>query len=142
MTFEKLHSDTSCDCVEDLNEDTEAIFSRRISGKQLKEKDFRSYWERGKRPESEKCSGICDFKGVSINILSSFNENEVFEIYKESRKINPNISKYITKFKLKSNAGIPKPDPIENNPFHYNFFKCDEFSIEKIDNLNILEIDV
>jgi len=133
MTFEKLHEGTSCNCVTEIENSVMGLFIKKIDGPELREKDFFSYWEKGKTPERDACDDICSYKGVSIDFLESEGDiARMMEVYKRTLSIKPKgKTKYIT-FNIKLDGGLTKHTPTSASPTHHDFYKCDAFTIDAI----------
>jgi hypothetical protein len=143
MTFDSLHADTDCDCLGDTFEETEKLFARRISKPTLKQSDFHSHWERRKRPQSMICDNICVFKGVSVNEWNYETNLKIIEKYIDGlgvQDLDKKIRESILVFKFKSKTGLLKYSPTKKDPSHYTFFKNDNFNIESIEVINIIEL--
>ncbi len=144
MTFDSLHADTDCDCVNEAFENTNQLFARKISKPSPKNADFKTYWERDKRPIQNKCSEVCQFKGISINFWDKDSENQVIDKYVTSLKtqiqVGKNIKDCILVFKFKKDVGSLMPSPTKKDPSHFTFFKSDSFDIEGIEEVNIIEL--
>ena len=136
MTFERISSDTSCDCLAKTEIDTSNEYVRKLRKDKVEERDFLTHWEREIRPESQECEDICSYKGVSINQFKNEYESQILNKYKTTFKFNPKKGAYYLKFKFNENVGRIKYAPEDDDISHYNFFKADEFQIE---NLLILE---
>lgn len=143
MTFENLHSDINFLCINDLEENTISVFCKKIKQNELNISDFKSYWEKGKRPRKNKQNDICNFKGISCNKLANDLSNEsaivkhYFNLRLFKKKYNGN---YLCKFKTKKEAGVFFDNSKLSNPSHHNFFKSDNFSLEKIEVIEIVKI--
>jgi len=132
MTFEKIHSDTKCDCLPKALIDTSSEFVRKLRKHNVEDKDFLTHWEREIRPETEDCDTICSYKGVSINQLTPEFENQILEKYKTTFTINPIKGAHYLRFKLNEDTGKVNYTPEEDDKSHYNLYKADDFSLEKI----------
>jgi hypothetical protein len=134
MTFEGL-AEVNCSCiltaVQKAEENTSDFFSKRISDAKIANKDFKSHWERGKRPsDMDRCDKVLSYKGISVNCLRDSSDEEIMGHYRMTLAISPKgTSKYFCKFRFLPNAGKVMPTP-ENRFFHCNFFKADSFSKE------------
>lgn len=143
MTFDSLHADTDCDCLEDAFEETEKLFARRISKPILKQSDFYSHWERRKRPQSMICDNICLFKGISINEWNDDTSSKIIEKYIDGlglQDLDNKIRESILIFKFNIKSGLLKHSPTKKDPSHYTFYKDDGFSIENIEIINTIEL--
>lgn len=142
MQFDDIRIDTECDCLEGAAEDTQSTFLRLIDNTPSpKERDFLSHWERYKRQNrldlisNIDCSKACGLKGLSLNKLDGYQEEEVFNIYtkmflftseKERKK------KVLYKFKMGSNAGVAKHTPNDVHDSHHDLYKCDLFNLSDL----------
>src|SRR5208283_2161165 len=95
-------------------------------------KDFRSKWEKGNRPSGTDCKDICSCKGISVNLYMN-NRDSIVKKYLKIFRISPGHKAYCCTFKFKSNAGKVKNAPEGGDLSHFNFFKCDSFSINDIE---------
>ncbi len=142
MTFDNLHGDTVCNCLSNAFERTEQLFARKTDKPVNREKDFESIWERKKRSYPEmlrklkECTDICGYKGISINEWNNSTKKEVIQKYVTTFGITPSHKDRILVFKFKDNAGKVVFTPRKDDASHYDFYKCDKFSID------FLEIDV
>ena len=68
MTFNKISTESGCVCIDDCcTQDPNHVFIRKISKGSLRDSDFRTHWERKKRPESQSsCQEECKRKGLSF----------------------------------------------------------------------------
>jgi hypothetical protein len=145
MKFDSLHADTDCDCLGKGFENTEKLFSRRISKPQMKASDFYSHWERRKRPKLMDCDNICLFKGISINEWNDNTQAKIIKKYvgglalQDLNDINK-IRESVLIFKFKKKSGLLKPSPTKNDPSHYTFYKDDDFNIESIEVIHTIEL--
>lgn len=60
-----------------------------------------------------------------------------FKLTPKFKPVEANKFKYYCKLKLEKNAGLIWDTQNDDNPFHCTFFKCDGFTADK---LNVLEI--
>lgn len=125
MDFNNLHVDCNCDCVKDALPDTESHYVLKTMKNFLREQDFKSYWEKGKRDED--CEKICSFKGTSVSVFNEETKEEISDIYKELFPVAPKYKPYFTVLKFGENCGVTKHTPEPRNPHHHDFFKCDTF---------------
>lgn len=132
MTFEKIHSDTDCDCTSKAVIDTTSEFVRKLRKENVEDKDFLTHWEREIRPEKEDCETICSYKGLSINQITPEYENQILEKYKTTFTINPKKGAHYLKFKLMEDSGKVNYSPEEDDKSHFNLLKSDNFSLDKI----------
>ena len=132
MTFDKIHSDTDCNCLSKAVIDTSSEFVRKLRKDNVEDKDFLTHWEREIRPETEDCETICSYKGVSINRITPEYENLILEKYKTTFTINPKKGAHYLKFRLNEDTGKVSYTPEEDDKSHYNLYKADDFSLEKI----------
>ena len=132
MTFKKIHSDTDCNCLSKAVIDTASEFVRKLRKNNVEEKDFLTHWEREIRPETEDCETICSYKGLSINQITPEYENQILEKYKTTFTINPKKGAYYLKFRLNEDTGKVSYTPEVDDKSHYNLYKADDFTLEKI----------
>lgn len=133
MTFDKIKTDTDCDCITSAsNVDIENFYVRKLNKSTLEERDFLTHWERNKRPLIEDCENICSYKSVSINQFSVDTETQILEKFKTTFNINPKKGAYYLKFQFSTDAGKIKFTPQENDSSHYDFYKADDFNLTKI----------
>lgn len=145
MTFNDLQIDTDCDCIKDAFEDFEGLYARKMNkkGTEPKARDFKSYWESGKRPTDEKnCDATCRYKGVSVNPWNEKTKSFVQELFTESVRIAPKHKKKICIFKLAAEGGAFRHTPVEGNEDHHDLMKSDQFSVESILLQEMIAIDV
>jgi len=141
MTFEKINTDTSCNCLKGAIIDTENSYVRKLRKETLEEKDFLTHWERDIKPDTDDCEIICSHKAVSINQFNPETEAQILEKYKTTFKINPKKGAYYLKFQFLQDAGKVKhtPDFNTNDESHYDFYKSDDFNFEKIQILDTVK---
>ena len=137
MTFENLHKDTKCDCLNEAIVDTANEYVRRLKKDALQDIDFVTHWERGIRTQIDDCDNTCSDKSVSINLFKKEYETLIVNKYTNTFKINPKKGAHLLKFKLKEKAGKVKSAPEDDDRSHFNFFKADTFILN---NLEIIEI--
>ena len=135
MEFKNLHADINCDCVVDCSHEPETLFALKTPEKSLSELDFKSYWDLGRREKKNNgCNATCALKAQSISIINDENQNVVKNIYQEIFKITPGYyGPYYTIVKFKDECGLTKASPSTRNPYHYDFYKCDEFKLENVE---------
>ena len=133
MTFDKIKTETDCDCITSArNVDTENSYVRKLNKPTLEERDFLTHWERNKRPPIEDCENICSFKSVSINQFGVETEDQILEKFKTTFNINPKKGAYYLKFQFLNGAGKIKHTPQSNDTSHYDLYKADDFNLTKI----------
>ncbi|MCU0359637.1 MAG: hypothetical protein MUF75_02790 [Bacteroidia bacterium] len=132
MTFDKIHSNTNCDCLAKAVIDTSSEFVRKLRKDTVEDKDFLTHWEREIRPATEDCETICSYKGVSINQMTPEYETQILEKYKTTFTINPKKGAHYMKFRLSKDSGKVNYTPEEDDKSHFNLYKADEFTLEKI----------
>jgi hypothetical protein len=131
MTFENIHKDTKCNCLNGAIIDTSSLFGIKTNEKDIREKDFRSKWEKGTKPIDD-CKEICSCKGVSLAKIDGTNKNEVLKIFREIFPISPTYKPYLNVIKFYEDAGMVKCAASRRNPHHCNFYKSDNFDYGKI----------
>ena len=133
MTFEILHNDTQCVCVELAQENVDAFFARKIYNPDIRDKDFKSKWEKGHRPDSiTDCKRTCGLKGISINIWNDSSSNAFREKLKTTFNFSPKSKDGICVFQFSQDAGLMQYAPSNTDKFHYNFYKSDHFNLNMI----------
>lgn len=146
MTFEKIFKDCECDCLsQSVDCQQDLIYLRKLNKSDLEEKDFLTYWERDKKPETPECEAICGFRGVSIDFLKEDSEEAQSAIigrYKTTFNINPKKGAYCLKFKFKSGSGRVKHTPFDGADTHHDLYKSDDFHINShIEQLEIIQFN-
>ena len=58
MTFNKIINATPCNCFQDTFEDNETKFALKINKSNLRDVDFKTYWEKG-QTDYGKCIEAC-----------------------------------------------------------------------------------
>ena len=136
MKFDRLHSDIEFNCTDQVAENTGDIFTRKLRGNSVKDRDFESYWEQGKRPSDEQLCDrdiVCKYKGVSIHKHES--EHKIIKHYEYMHKFAPKHleGRYYCIFKLREGAGkVWRTGGGGIKPKHYTFFKSDNFEIDML----------
>ncbi len=138
MNFNNILNDTKCECLVKTKQDITIFFARKINKPLPLEKDFISHWERGKRADD--CKGICGFKGLSINEWNKKTEMVVINKFLTTFAISPKHKDSILIFKFLPNAGLIKHTPTKEDKAHYDFYKSDEFTLEMLENYNIIPL--
>lgn len=141
MKFDKILAEHNCNCIENSIADTASIYALKTMKNFIRIQDFSSYWEKGKRPnDTNNCEEICSYKGVSISICNENTKDEVISIYKELFPLAPGYKPYVSLIKFNDDAGVVKHTPNDRNNHHYDFYKCDDFEITKVDVLEINDL--
>ena len=131
MTFLNLNSDITCNCLEGSIIDNSTEFALKTNKDFIRENDFKSYWEKGKR--SDDCKQICSFKGQSVTIIKDEDDlNNTLNVFKQLFPFSPSYRPFCTLIKFNENSGKVKHTPIDINPLHFDFYKCDNFSINDV----------
>ncbi|MEY4538579.1 MAG: hypothetical protein RLZZ306_336 [Bacteroidota bacterium] len=144
MTFDSLHADTDCDCLESTFEVESKLFARKIGKPLARFSDFYSHWERNKKPAILTCNNTCMYKGLSCNEWSEESKEQVLEKY--IRLINSQektgaISDAILIFKIKNDGGSMKYSPSKKDISHHTFFKSDTFEMNCIEIVEVINLD-
>lgn len=140
MTFEDLHKDISCDCIADASQDFESTFGLKTNKDHLREVDFNSHWEKGKKPSSSDCREVCSYKGKSISLIVNDNANAVLQIFQSLFTLSPGYKPYFTIIKFGEDTGLVKATPDTVNPYHFDFYKCDNFQFSNIEQISSVPI--
>ncbi len=131
MEFTNIRGDTDCDCLNGNTNPSEYVFARKIGkGKTPKDRDFKSHWEREKRPDDlNNCEEVCGMKGISIDRWDDESQTHVWNHYKTTFGLSPKAKNHLIIFELDPNSGLTKPTPFTGNPFHWDLYKSDEFDL-------------
>ncbi|WP_312312230.1 hypothetical protein [Empedobacter brevis] len=140
MNFTKTFGDIQCNCVEGSNEDTNNNYALKTIKENLRIQDFYSYHEKGKTITDTKCDNICSFRGVSVSLYNEETEENVLKLYKELFPLSPGYKPYLKIIKFGENCGKVKHTPSNNNDYHFDFYKCDTFAIDKIEVIEVKEL--
>lgn len=132
MNFETITKDTTCNCLEGVAEDTISTFARVLYKEKASEKDFYSKWDKGARDTD--CEKVCGLKGVSVSkVCDEEVKNKIVSYYSDIFKISPNYKRGVLIFKIKKGAGVIKPTPSRNNPYHNDLYKSDAFALSAVE---------
>lgn len=141
MTFEKITEDIPCDCFQDTFEDHETKFTIKINQNVLKEKDFKTYWEKGRR-SYENCEKGCSLKSQSISIIKTEEDlQQNIETYKKLFPIAPNYKPFCAIIVFKEESGKIKLTPSKINPLHCDLYKSDTFSKDLVEVIDIIALE-
>ncbi|MEH0156526.1 hypothetical protein V6R21_20425 [Limibacter armeniacum] len=142
ITFNNLKSKTECDCLNGANEDNQSTFCFVISKDSIRDKDFTSHWEKGKKPKKDSCESKCSYMSKSLSIVNTDLAREtVLNTYKQLFKVAPKYKNHVADIQLRGQAGKVKHTPSNNNPYHVDFYKSDNFSLHcNIDVINIIPL--
>ena len=138
MTFENISNGTTCNCLRGCAENVKDTFARRTSeSKSLKDRDFKTGYERGKEVlDLKDCSEVCGNKGLSIDLWNTQSKDKLLERYRQTYAISPKLRHHLTIIRFKVGCGKLKNTPVRNQiagEYHYDFYKCDEFKLELIE---------
>lgn len=141
MEFESLILGHSCDCLDKAVEDNSSNFAIKTMKENLREQDFNSYWEKGKRPvDNNNCDEVCSYKGVSVSIFDEKTKDEVVNIYKELFPLAPKYKPYLSVVKFYDSSGVVKHTPNDGNNHHYDFYKSDTFDFTKVEVITVNDL--
>jgi hypothetical protein len=142
MTFNKIFEGLTCNCLDSAVENTKDSFLRvmKIGNENFSEIDLKSKWEEGISCSKGDDKSLCSHRGISLSKVNDSNENEIIELYKTTFKFNQNLRRYIAKIKFMAGAGKIKATSSKSNMHHNDFFKCDEFTINKITLLDKIDV--
>ena len=133
MNFITLNSDNNCNCTDDAIIDNNSSFALKMNKGMMRENDFKTYWDKGRRPELMNCTEICSHKGQSLSIVNTpLDLQNTINVYKQLFPFSPSYKPHCAVITLKENSGMVKSTPIDNNPLHYDFYKSDDFNLEKV----------
>lgn len=143
MLFTYISED--CKCLSDSSEDNVSTFIRRVrKSPGLKDPDFRTHIERGKIPsENISCDELCGLNALSFEIWNEKSKTELLKKYNATAEFSPQSSKNLCVIKFKKDSGLLKYTPHQKsgiNAFHYDFYKCDEFSVDKLELIDMIRI--
>lgn len=136
MTFKDLHKDITCDCVADATQDFESTFGLKTNKDHLREVDFNSHWDKGQRPKSNECHEVCSYKGKSISLIVDSNVKHVLHIFQGLFTLSPGYKPYFTIVKFGPETGLVKATPDSVNPYHYDFYKSDNFQFNNVQHIS------
>lgn len=147
MLFDELHRDISFSCIgEDTPENTEDYFFRRLDKNELRDKDFETYWEKGWRPDPGtkwERKNVCSRKGVSCYLYNGNDEEmekKLIATLGEKAKFKRKLGKFLCKLRFKRSAGKIWKNGMDS-PYHCDFYKSDDFTLEKVDIIDIRPLE-
>jgi hypothetical protein len=133
MTFENLNTDTECSCLDNCLDLNETLYGLKTNKSSLRDVDFNSKWEKGDKTETGDCETVCSKKGLSLSVLSDLDIKEkVISIYKQLFPVSPTYKPFLSVIRFKEKSGKIKPTPLDGNPYHHDFYKCDSFSLSNV----------
>lgn len=139
MNFAAISEGHNCNCHTTALENCVDTFARRVGDtKDFKDRDFRTYFERGLPSESDSCDEVCGHRGLSINLWNDESKRFVIDKFSLTLAISPMIKKpksQIGVFQLTKDIGKIKHTPNQKSgvdPYHYDLYKSDEFGVEKL----------
>jgi len=150
MEFTNITNGTDCLCLDSAAEDTTSIYLHYIDSPSAKIRDFASKWERYEKsrpeelPDKEECEEICAWKGVSVNKIDGYDEDEVYRVYTEPYRFlseKERNKRRILKFTLGTDTGVVKHTPNEEHESHHDLFKCDDFNITNLVTIAVTKIE-
>lgn len=128
MAFNNFIQDTHCDCLSSAIIDNNSIFGLKTNKVEFKEQDFKTYWEKNKKPiDLNDCDEVCSRKGLSVSIITSENIINVVKIYRQLFNFAPQYKTSILLIQLPQDFGMVKHTPTSENPYHYDLYKSDIF---------------
>lgn len=136
MTFEKLQLNETSNCLAEAKEDYVSIFVRKIKSEEVCIEDFKSKWEK-LRAIGASLDEQCGAKGISICKVEDENESKILEDFVEVFRISPRYRYTALFFKLLPDAGLVKSSPSKKLISHNDFYKSDEFALDKIEKIKI-----
>jgi len=92
----------------DAKEDYENHFAIKTMKTELRIQDFNSYWEKGKRPNSNKCEEICSLKGISLSIFNDETKDAVLDIFRSLFPLAPKYKPFLSAVKFYDQSGLVK----------------------------------
>ena len=143
MQFTKISNNAECTCLSDSYIDLTNTFARRVrKAPDMKDGDFKNNFEKDRAPETDDCEEICGFHGVSIDIWNDKSSTKLLEKYQTTANISPKYKNNLSIFKLKKEAGVIKYTPNQKpyNEFHYDFYKEDSFTIDRLELIEMIPL--
>lgn len=149
MNFTNIQNDTPphCNCLENATVTFDKQFARHIYKPNVRPQDFYSKWEKWKNNNAfpldfdyNNCKQICGNKGVSIHVWENASKETIINEYLNNFKITGKAQNSILIFKLRENAGAVVYTPQSSNPYHYDFYKADNFSLDSIADLEVISL--
>ena len=142
MTFDKIITNPNCNCLADAKEDNISRFALKTNKAKITENNFLSKWEKGENNSTE-CKKVCSKKGVSLSIIYEDDGNlkDVVDIYKKIFPIAPGYKPVCSIVTLGDKNGLVKNSPSQNNQFHHDFYKCDNFDFSKINHITSISLN-
>lgn len=139
MEFKELQLENEEECLKDALIDLDTEFARKTNTPTLKEKDFVTKWERtGKNNINKKM--LCGTKGISMSKIENVSKEQIIENYVEAFKISPRYKDGLLIFKFLDGAGLVKPKPSKRIINHHDFYKSDDFDLNKISTKELLKL--
>lgn len=133
MTFDNLLNDTNCDCISNAVNDTDSAFGLVTKNDTLRETYFRTKWEKGQRPDNlTDCKKVCSKKGLSISLFDNDTMDKVISVFSQLFASAPGYKGFISVIKLDIESGVVKSTPSKINPHHFDFYKSDQFDLDKV----------
>lgn len=147
MNFTTLSEGHSCNCHRKADENCTDTFARKVcDARELKSRDFKTHHERGLPPESASCDDICGYRGVSVFVWNGNSKTYISEKFSLTFGISPMMKrpKYqLGVFRISEGLGKVKHTPNQKHgvePYHYDFYKSDEFAVEKLELVDLLPL--
>ena len=140
MTFNNLKLIPECNCLENAVIDAESQFGRVTSSKNLKDRDFKSKFEKSGNDVDGNCKQKCSYRGISLSKINDNNVTDVISIFKEFFPIAPRYKRYINIISITEKAGLVKQTPSKNNKHHWDLFKCDTFTLQEINKIKSISL--
>lgn len=146
MTFNNVHSDTDCQCIdESCVEDSVSYFYRAIRSEQLSVESFNSHWEDGRKGGIDRtplCQEVCERKSLSITKDIGQTQEEIKNSFQGLTKIKPKFKcTHYCRFRVASGAAKVKLTPSNYNENHYSLYKCDNFGLASVVDPTIQSLD-
>ena len=137
MNFTNLTTSTTCSCLNGAKLDTTSLFARKVGkAKSLKDRDFKSYAEKGREfnDKIQSCANVCGILGLSIDIWNDKSKEDIINRYKTTSAFSPKLKNHLSILKFKENSGKVKHTPVKEptpNKHHFDFYKSDEFVLDE-----------
>ncbi len=145
MTFEKIFYGTECDCLKDTKENVVDNFLRAFENIDLNisDDDFKSLYELEIKPRNNNCEEICSNRGVSVSKIDDSNKEFIIKHFVKTFVFAPKIKKnFVVMFSFKKYSGKLKRtgNCKSRNPYHYEFYKSDEFTLQHIIEKEVIKL--
>lgn len=140
IEFTQIFEGIECDCLEGSSEDSSNTYALKTIKEELRIQDFNSYHDKGKENKKLDCNSICSFRGVSVSLFNDKSKDYVLKVYQELFPLSPKYKPYVKIVKFSKSCGNLKHTPSIKNDFHYDFYKSNIFTLDKIKVIEVKEL--